>query len=131
MVERAANGLRWGRHNVTYLDQISRLWNPDMPNRTSSEAVDAQTDAFVLGGVTGHTRGCEDVKRENLLTLCGATPSAGEGPAFPGAERQVEFVGPPGVGKSAIYHAALARLGKQGIYRTVQAGWFLAATASL
>lgn len=52
-------------------------------------------------------------------------------PAFPGAERQVEFIGPPGVGKSAIYHAARARLGRRGSYRTAQEGRFLAALASL
>lgn len=43
----------------------------------------------------------------------------------------MEFVGPPGVGKSAIFQEARARLGKRGIYRSVQEGRFLAAKASL
>ncbi|KRA80546.1 hypothetical protein [Altererythrobacter sp. Root672] len=67
----------------------------------------------------------------NLLTPIAVTPSATDVPAFPGAERQVEFVGPPGVGKSAIYHAVRDRLGSQSIYRTAQEGRFLAAKASL
>ncbi|MPS68061.1 MAG: hypothetical protein E2586_06170 [Novosphingobium sp.] len=67
----------------------------------------------------------------NLPTPQLAIPPVAHDPAFPGAERQVEFVGPPGVGKSAIYHAARARLGRQAIYRTVQEGRLLAATASL
>lgn len=58
------------------------------------------------------------------------TPPA-KAPAFPGSERQIEFVGPPGVGKSAIYHAVQTRLERRHSYRTVQEGRLLAAMANL
>ncbi|MBO9517968.1 MAG: hypothetical protein J7493_07855 [Porphyrobacter sp.] len=67
----------------------------------------------------------------NQLTAIVACPLQVEVPAFPGAERQVEFVGPPGVGKSAIYHAVRERLGAKSLYRTAQEGRFLSAKASL
>lgn len=73
----------------------------------------------------GQTNGAGDV------TLNPLAIASGEAPAFPGAERQVEFVGPPGVGKSTLYQAVRARLGKQTAYRTLREGRFIAARASL
>lgn len=58
-----------------------------------------------------------------------ATP--GEEEALSGAQRQVEFLGPPGVGKSSIFRAAFPRLAKLGVYRSATQGRYMALKASL
>jgi hypothetical protein len=68
---------------------------------------------------------------DGMAGLIEVSAPASAGPALLGAERQAEFVGPPGVGKSTLYRATLEHLDASSPYRTAQEGWHLAALASL
>lgn len=91
-------------------------------------------NASQLGAMSPTANGCSAAaaaRRWGATPVATGTTAWCEPEGLPGAERQVEFIGAPGVGKSAICRATLPRLAKLGVYRSAEQGRYMALKVSL